>query len=77
MPIINSFDWYYQYFPELFFVLKTCFVFIFFIVARGALPRVRTDQIVNVGWKVLMPLAVINLVITILIKWLWEIGGVF
>ncbi|MBO7205083.1 MAG: NADH-quinone oxidoreductase subunit H [Candidatus Methanomethylophilaceae archaeon] len=77
MPIINEFDWYYQYFPELFFVLKTCFVFIFFITARGALPRVRTDQIVNVGWKVLMPLAVINLVITILIKWIWEYGGVF
>ena len=77
MPIINEFDWYYQYFPELFFVLKTCFVFIFFITARGALPRVRTDQIVNVGWKVLMPLAVINLVITILIKWIWDYGGVF
>ena len=77
MPIINEFDWYYQYFPELFFVLKTCFVFIFFSTARGALPRVRTDQIVNVGWKVLMPLAVINLVITILIKWIWDYGGVF
>ena len=77
MPIINEFDWYYQYFPELFFVLKTCFVFIFFITARGALPRVRTDQIVNVGWKVLMPLAVINLVITILIKWVVDNGGVF
>ncbi|MDD7423432.1 MAG: NADH-quinone oxidoreductase subunit H [Candidatus Methanomethylophilaceae archaeon] len=77
MPIISSFDWYYQYLPELFFVLKTCFVFIFFITARGALPRVRTDQIVNVGWKVLMPLAVVNLVITILVKWFIENGGVF
>ena len=73
MPFINSFDWYYQYLPELFFILKTCFVFIFFIAARGALPRVRTDQILNIGWKVLMPLAVLNLVITILLVK----GGVF
>ena len=73
MPFINEYDWYYQYFPELFFVLKTCFVFIAFIMARGAIARVRTDQILNIGWRVLMPFAVINLAIALLIK----IGGVF
>ena len=73
MPFINEFDWYYQYFPELFFVLKTCFVFIAFIMARGAIARVRTDQILNIGWRVLMPFAVINLGVAILLK----VGGVF
>ena len=73
MPFINEYDWYYQYFPELFFVLKTCFVFIAFIMARGAIARVRTDQILNIGWRVLMPFAVINLGVAILLK----VGGVF
>ena len=73
MPFINEFDWYYQYFPELFFVLKTCLVFIAFIMARAAIARVRTDQILNIGWRVLMPLAVINLAVALLLK----IGGVF
>ena len=50
------------------FVLKVCFVFAFFAIARGAMPRVRTDQIVNLGWKVLMPLAVVNLAIVVAIK---------
>ncbi len=53
---------------EIMFVLKVCFVFAFFAIARGAMPRVRTDQIVNLGWKVLMPLAVVNLAIVVAIK---------
>jgi NADH-quinone oxidoreductase subunit H len=48
-------------------------VFIAFIMARGAIARVRTDQILNIGWRVLMPLAVINLAIALLLK----VGGVF
>ncbi len=72
-PFVNGFDWYYQYFPELVFLAKVALVFFIFILARGCLPRVRTDQILNIGWKVLMPLAVVNLVVTILLK----VGGVF
>ncbi len=53
---------------EIMFVLKVCFVFAFFAIARGAMPRVRTDQIVNLGWRILMPLAVINLAVVIAIK---------
>ena len=43
------------------------------IWVRVALPRVRIDQILNLGWKVLMPLSVINLVIAIVLT----TGGVF
>ncbi len=54
--------------PEIIFILKVCLVFAFFVLARGAMPRVRTDQIINLGWKVLMPLAVVNLAIVIAVK---------
>jgi NADH-quinone oxidoreductase subunit H len=59
--------------PEIVFLLKAWFVFFIMIVLRGALARVRTDQIVNIGWKVFMPLSVINLAIVLLLK----IGGIY
>jgi len=48
----------------LWFLLKT-FLFIgLFILARGALPRPRSDQLMALGWKVLLPLALLNLAVT-------------
>ncbi|MDR2845869.1 MAG: NADH-quinone oxidoreductase subunit H [Candidatus Methanoplasma sp.] len=60
-------------FPELVFLLKAWFVFFIMIILRGALARVRTDQIVNIGWKVFMPLSIVNLAIVLLLK----IGGIY
>ena len=73
LPFVGSNPLYLQYFPELTFFLKVGVVFCIFIAARAALPRVRTDQILTIGWKTLMPLAVINLAIVLLLK----VGGVF
>jgi NADH-quinone oxidoreductase subunit H len=60
-------------FPEvipagLWFLGKVFFVFFLFIWIRGALPRVRTDQILAIGWKRLLPLAVVNIFIAIAFK---------
>ena len=41
------------------------FIFIF-IWVRGALPRVRIDQLLNLGWKWLIPIAFINIVLIII-----------
>jgi NADH-quinone oxidoreductase subunit H len=50
--------------PIVWFFLKT-FVFIsFFILMRAALPRPRYDQLMSWGWKVLMPISIVNLVVT-------------
>ena len=50
--------------PIVWFLLKT-FVFIgFFIVLRAALPRPRYDQLMAYGWKVMLPLALLNLLVT-------------
>jgi len=50
------------------FLIKS-FVFLYiFIWVRATLPRYRYDQLMNIGWKVLIPLAIINLVVTGIIR---------
>jgi NADH-quinone oxidoreductase subunit H len=49
--------------PELVFLLKVFLVFFVFAWVRAAHCRVRTDQILNLGWKVLLPLSIINFMI--------------
>jgi NADH-quinone oxidoreductase subunit H len=52
----------------LWFVLKT-FVFLYvFIWIRATLPRYRYDQLMRLGWKVLIPLGIANLVVTAVLK---------
>ena len=58
--------------PEVVFLLKVFLIFFVFAWVRAAQARVRTDQILNVGWRVLLPLSVINLVIVIIL-----VGGGF
>lgn len=50
--------------PVIWFFLKT-FVFIgLFILVRATLPRLRYDQLLSFGWKVMLPLSLLNLVAT-------------
>ena len=50
--------------PVVWFALKT-FVFIcFFILLRASLPRPRYDQLMVFGWKAMLPISLINLVVT-------------
>ncbi|MDT8421464.1 MAG: NADH-quinone oxidoreductase subunit NuoH [Desulfuromonadales bacterium] len=42
-------------------VLALCF---FFIWVRGSLPRLRYDQLMHFGWKILLPLALLNVLLT-------------
>ncbi len=50
--------------PVFWFLLKTFFFIGLFILLRASLPRPRYDQLMKIGWKVLFPLALINLLIT-------------
>lgn len=44
------------------FFAKTIGLVLFFIWMRWTLPRFRYDQVMNMGWKILLPLAIINLI---------------
>lgn len=44
------------------FLLKVTFMMFFFIWVRWSIPRFRYDQLMNLGWKVLLPLGLINVV---------------
>jgi NADH-quinone oxidoreductase subunit H len=46
------------------FGLKTFFFICLFILFRGALPRPRFDQLMSWGWKTMLPLALLNLLVT-------------
>jgi len=46
------------------FVVKVLFVLFFYIWIRWTIPRFRYDQLMNLGWKVMLPLGLLNLVVT-------------
>ncbi len=50
--------------PFIWFALKTAFFMMMFILIRAALPRPRYDQVMSFGWKVCLPLTLINLLVT-------------
>jgi len=50
--------------PIVWFLLKTFILICLFILLRASLPRPRYDQLMTYGWKVLLPLSLLNLLIT-------------
>jgi NADH-quinone oxidoreductase subunit H len=50
--------------PLVWFTLKTLVCVCFFILLRATLPRPRFDQLMSYGWKAMLPLALLNVVIT-------------
>ncbi|MBS0181444.1 MAG: NADH-quinone oxidoreductase subunit NuoH [Nitrospira sp.] len=50
--------------PVVWFSIKTFLFICLFILLRAALPRLRFDQLMTFGWKVMLPLALVNLTVT-------------
>lgn len=50
--------------PVVWFFIKTFFFISIFILLRAALPRPRYDQLMAYGWKFLLPLSLLNLLVT-------------
>jgi NADH-quinone oxidoreductase subunit H len=48
--------------PIFWFVLKVFSFLFLYVWVRGTLPRFRYDQLMNYGWRWLMPLAILNIV---------------
>jgi len=49
---------------------KVVFLVLFFIWVRWSLPRFRYDQLMNLGWKVMLPLAILNIIVTAIVVYL-------
>jgi NADH-quinone oxidoreductase subunit H len=49
------------------FIGKICAFLFFYIWVRGTLPRFRFDQLMNFGWKFLLPVALLNVIVTIVV----------
>jgi NADH-quinone oxidoreductase subunit H len=43
---------------------KICFFIFFYMWVRWTIPRFRYDQLMHLGWKILIPLAILNIIIT-------------
>jgi NADH-quinone oxidoreductase subunit H len=50
--------------PIVWFLLKTLAGVVFFVLMRASLPRPRYDQLMGYGWKLLLPLSLVNLLVT-------------
>ncbi len=50
--------------PVVWFAIKTFAFICLFILLRAALPRLRYDQLMAIGWKLMLPLALLNILIT-------------
>lgn len=59
-PLVATFPW----LGVFYFLGKILFFLFVYIWLRGTLPRFRFDQLMNFGWKFLMPLALVNILLT-------------
>ncbi len=57
----------YAIVSHLAFIGKICAFLFLYIWVRGTLPRFRFDQLMNFGWKFLLPLALVNVILTIIV----------
>lgn len=64
--------------PIVIFLIKVAIFLFLFIWLRATLPRIRYDRLMRLGWTLLLPLAVLNVVITAIVValgWPWWING--
>ena len=66
-PFVDVFPW----LGVVWFLLKVSFFLFLYIWLRGTLPRFRFDQLMSFGWKFLLPVAILNVVITATAFYLW------
>ena len=58
--------------PVIWFLIKTYILIFGLMWIRATLPRVRADQLMDIGWKFLLPASLVNVVVTGMIVLLWR-----
>jgi NADH-quinone oxidoreductase subunit H len=56
--------WLQMALPTVWFLLKISGFLFVYILIRATIPRIRYDQLMQIGWKILLPLALANIVLT-------------
>jgi NADH-quinone oxidoreductase subunit H len=54
------------------FFIKLSFFMWFFMLIRWSLPRFRYDQLMKLGWKMMLPLSLLNILLTAVILLIWD-----
>ena len=57
-------QWLQMFLPVVWFVTKIGLFVFFYVLLRSTIPRFRYDQLMNFGWKVLLPLSLANILVT-------------
>ncbi len=66
--------------PFIWYLIKIAVALFIFMWIRATLPRIRYDQLMKVGWRILLPLAVLNMLFTavaVSLGWAWWTTGAF
>ncbi|PTN13282.1 NADH-quinone oxidoreductase subunit NuoH [Nitrosomonas aestuarii] len=67
--------WHGPWFPgAVWFTIKTLALIFLFFWLRTSLPRLRYDQLMHIGWKFLLPAALVNLMVTAVLGLFWMEG---
>jgi NADH-quinone oxidoreductase subunit H len=69
-PGVATFPW----LGPFYFLGKVFFFLFLYIWLRGTLPRFRFDQLMNFGWKFLLPVAILNVILTATAMFLLSLG---
>lgn len=67
--IVHDPNW-LSVFGTVFLFGKIFFFIFFFMWVRWTIPRFRYDQLMNLGWKVMIPLSIINIFLTGMVMWM-------
>ncbi len=63
-PLFGASGWIVPYIQFGWFAFKVFLILCFFILLRASMPRPRYDQLIAFGWKIMLPLALLNLLVT-------------
>lgn len=71
------FGWQNPWLGLLWFIVKIFAFIVFYMVIRATLPRVRYDQLMAAGWKIMIPIALINLAVTAVVLTFWKAQAIY